>query len=177
MSVADPSSTTATGELVYCSVSGEVLSLKKFVETTGDSISTSNVTVKNGDAAYSATAPTFTGTGARLVTGNIAVPNSASFTGTEATLSVSGTPSGTVSQPSFTGTAVRLVTGNIAVPKTPTASFTGTQATISVSGTPSGTVSQPTFTGTKAQISGTVTPTGTVSKPTFTGTSGTVTVS
>ena len=68
MSVSAPSGTTASGELVYCSVSGETLSLQKIVETTGASITTSNVTVKNGDAAYSASAPSFTGTGARLVT-------------------------------------------------------------------------------------------------------------
>lgn len=48
-----------------------------------------NTTVKTGDAAYEATAPAFTGTGVRLVTGNIAVPNSASFTGTQATITVS----------------------------------------------------------------------------------------
>lgn len=51
----------------------------------------SNTTVKTGDASYTASAPTFTGTGARLVTGNIAVPSSytATFTGTAATISVS----------------------------------------------------------------------------------------
>ena len=64
-----------------------------------------NTTVKTGDAAYQASAPAFTGTGARLVTGNIAVPTSASFTGTEGNVSVSGTPTGTVSKPTFTGTA------------------------------------------------------------------------
>lgn len=68
MAVASPASATATGELVYCSVSNETLTLSKFVETTGDSITTANVTVKNGDAAYQATAPAFTGTGARLQT-------------------------------------------------------------------------------------------------------------
>lgn len=68
MAVASPASATATGELVYCSVSNETLTLSKFVETTGASITTSNVTVKNGDAAYQATAPAFTGTGARLQT-------------------------------------------------------------------------------------------------------------
>lgn len=68
MSVSAPASTTATGELVYCSVSGETLSLQKIVETTGAAITTENVTVKNGDASYSASAPSFTGTGARLVT-------------------------------------------------------------------------------------------------------------
>ena len=135
----------------------------------------SNTTVKTGDAAYQATAPAFTGTGARLVTDNIAVPTSASFTGTEGEVSVSGTPSGTVSQPTFSGTAVRLVTGNIAVPKTYSGSFTGTQGEVSVSGTPAGTVSQPTFTGTKTQLSGTTTAAGSVSQPTFTGTQATIT--
>lgn len=136
-----------------------------------------NQTVKTGDAAYEATAPAFTGTGARLVTGNISVPSSASFSGTEGNVSVSGTPAGTVSKPTFTGTGVRLVTGNIAVPNTYTATFTGTEGDVSVSGTPSGSVSQPTFTGTKAQLSGTTTAAGSVSQPTFTGTEVTITVS
>lgn len=111
-----------------------------------------NTTVKTGDAAYQASAPAFTGTGARLVTDNIAVPSSASFTGTEGNVSVSGTPEGTVSQPTFTGTGVRLVTGNIAVPSTFDATFTGTQANVSVSGTPNGSVSQPTFSGTQGTV-------------------------
>lgn len=63
-----------------------------------------NITVKTGDAIYEASAPAFTGTGARLVTDNISVPTSATFTGTEGDLSVSGTPTGTVSKPTFTGT-------------------------------------------------------------------------
>ena len=70
----------------------------------------SNQTVKTGDAVYQATAPEFTGTGVRLVTGNISVPTSASFSGTAAAVSVSGTPSGTVTQPTFTGT-----TGSVTV--------------------------------------------------------------
>ena len=92
----------------------------------------SNTTVKTGDGSYSASAPAFTGTGVRLVTGNIAVPSTytASFTGTEGSVSVSGTPSGTVSQPTFTGT----------------------KAQISGSVTPSGTVSQPTFSGTAGTV-------------------------
>ena len=91
MSIANPSSTTATGELVYCSVSGTKLSFKKFVETTGDSITTTNVTVKNGDASYSATAPKFTGTGARLVTDD-KVATDASFAGASMTSTGSYTP-------------------------------------------------------------------------------------
>ena len=92
-----------------------------------------NTTVKTGDASYSASTPSFTGTGARLVTGNIAVPKTYTFTGTAGSLSVSGTPSGTVSQPTFTGTKTQLsgtttATGNVSQP-----TFTGTEATITVS--------------------------------------------
>ena len=92
-----------------------------------------NTTVKTGDATYSASAPAFTGTGARLVTGNISVPSSAAFAGTEGDISVTGTPSGTVSQPTFTGTKAQLsgtttATGSVSQP-----TFTGTEATITVS--------------------------------------------
>ena len=55
----------------------------------------SAVAVKTGDAAYSATAPSFTGTAVELV---------GSFSGTQGSVSVSGTPAGTVSQPTFSGT-------------------------------------------------------------------------
>ena len=118
MSVANPSSTTATGELVYCSVSGTKLSLKKFVETTGASITTSNVTVKNGDASYSASAPAFTGTGAEL-----------KFTGSAS----SGTISGTAAAQKFTGTGARLVTDSEVATD---ASFTGASMTSTGSYTP-----------------------------------------
>ena len=92
-----------------------------------------DTTVKTSDAVYEASAPAFTGTGARLVTGNIPVPTSAKFTGTEGDVSVSGTPSGTVSQPTFTGTKAQLSgtvtpTGTVSKP-----SFTGTQGTVTVS--------------------------------------------
>lgn len=153
---AAPGATAPANSLTYYAVSGETLSLYQIGYTTGASITTSNVTVKNGDAAYQATAPSFTGTGKRLVTGNIAVPTSASFTGTEGNLAVTAsyTPAGTNDDLTFTGTGVRLVTGNIAVPNTYTA----------------------TFTGTKIQISGTTTANGSVSS-TFTGDEKTVTVS
>ena len=55
----------------------------------------SDVTVKTGDASYSASAPAFTGTATELT---------ASFSGTSGNVSVTGTPAGTVSQPTFTGT-------------------------------------------------------------------------
>ena len=99
-------SITAVGTLPNYTVSGEVLTLTQGTLPTKGK----NQTVKTGDAAYQATAPEFTGTGVRLVTGNISVPTSASFSGTAGAVSVSGTPSGTVSQPTFTGT-----TGSITV--------------------------------------------------------------
>ena len=92
----------------------------------------SNTTVKTGDAAYQATAPAFTGTGVQLT---------GSFSGTQGSVSVKGTPAGTVSQPNFTGTGVQL-----------TGAFSGTQGAVSVKGTPSGTVSKPSFTGTAGTI-------------------------
>ena len=101
---AAPGATAPANSLTYYSVADETLSLYQLGYTTGDSITTSNVTVKTGDATYQASAPAFTGTGVRLVTGNISTADSASFSGTQATVSVSGTPSGTVSQPTFTGT-------------------------------------------------------------------------
>lgn len=104
VTAAAPGATAPSNSITYYDVTGEVLSLYQIGYTTGDSITTENTTVKTGDASYSATAPTFTGTGARLVTGNISVPTSATFTGSEGDVSVSGTPSGTVSQPTFTGT-------------------------------------------------------------------------
>lgn len=127
-------SITAVGTLptLTTTVANETLTIgfdQGTLPTKGD-----NQTVKTGDASYSASAPAFTGTGVRLVTGNIAVPNTytASFTGTEDDVSVTGTPSGTVSQPTFTGTKTQLsgtttATGNISQP-----TFTGTQATITV---------------------------------------------
>ena len=66
------------------------------------------VTVKTGDATYEASTPTFTGTGVRLVTDNISVPSAAIFSGTQGSISVSGTPSGTVSQPSFSGNSATV---------------------------------------------------------------------
>jgi len=104
MEVAAPNATQASGELVYCEVSGTKLTLKKFVESKGDSISTTPKTVKTGDAAYA-------------------------FTGTSAT----GTITGTAAAQTFTGkdtylkTASQVVTGtgSVIVPAT----FTSTTAT------------------------------------------------
>lgn len=134
MSVAAPSATAATGELVYCEVSGTKLTLKKFVETTGASISTSNVTVKNGDASYS-----FSGTGAEL-----------KFTGSSST----GTISGTADAQTFTGTDTYLKT---AVKVGTAASFTGASMTSTGSVNVPATYSATTTTTTNTTESKTVT--------------------
>lgn len=92
----------------------------------------SNQTVVTSIKSATSTQPSWTGTAVRLVTGNIAVPKTytATFTGGEASVSVSGTTTGSVSQPTFTGTKVQL----------------------SGKTTASGTVSQPTFTGTSKNV-------------------------
>ena len=178
LATAAPGATAPANAITYYAVSGETLSLYQIGATKADSVTLGTaVTVKTGDAVYEATAPTFTGTGARLVTGNIPVPATYTFTGTEDDITVSGTATGTVSQPTFSGTGAHLVTGNIAVPDTYTATFTGTEGEVSVTGTPSGTVSQPTFSGTAGTATATYTPAGTVSQPTFNGTQATITVS
>lgn len=173
LETAAPSATAPSNAITYYSVANETLSLYQIGYTTGDSITTSDVTVKTGDAAYESTNPTFSGTGVRLVTGNISVPTSASFSGTEDDVSVSGTTTGSVSNGTFTGTGARLVTSNISIPSS--ASFSGTEGNVSVSGTTTGSVSNGTFTGTKVQISGTTTANGTVSA-TFSGTQATIQV-
>lgn len=117
------------------------------------------------------TDPTFSGTGVRLVTGNIAVPKTytTTFTNTNKTATVSAAASGEATY-TPSGSVSGTFTGN------------SNEVTISVATdangnyTPAGTVSQPTFTGTKVQLSGTTTAAGSVSQPTFTGTEGTVTV-
>lgn len=91
VAAAAPGATAPDNAITYYNVTGETLSLYQIGYTTGDSITTSDVTVKTGDATYEATAPAFTGTGVRLVTGNIAVPStlSGSFSGEAATITVS----------------------------------------------------------------------------------------
>ena len=88
---AAPGAEAPDNAVTYYAVDGEKLKLYQLGYTTGDSITTEDVTVKTGDAAYEASAPTFSGTGAHLVTGNIEVPAtfSGTFTGSEATITVS----------------------------------------------------------------------------------------
>lgn len=132
-------------------VSGEKLT---FTLNQGTLPTYAAVTVKNGDAAYQSTQPTFSGTSKSVsvsgtATGSVSQPTfsgtgvvlTASFSGSSTTSTGTFTPSGTVSQPSFTGTGAVLE-----------GTFSGTSKTVSVTGTPSGTVSQPTFTGTAATI-------------------------
>ena len=95
-----------------------------------------NVTVKTADGSYQLeTAPTFTGTGKRLVTGNIAVPKTytSSFTGTEATISIESTVTGTVTTTTAT---TENKTATVSAASSGTATYT-----------PAGTITTPTFTG------------------------------
>lgn len=134
MSTVAPTTATTAGELVYCNVSGETLSLSKFVESRGASISTTAVTVKTGDAAYKSSQPTWTGTGVRLVTGNIPVPTATTFVGDEGDVSVTGTTKGSISsQGTFTGTKVNLTGSTTAKGSVSQPTFNGTAATITVS--------------------------------------------
>ena len=107
-------------------VSGEVLTINFSQGSLPTKKSTSVKQVDSVDVSFS-------GTGVRLVTGNIPVPSAykADFDGTEDDVNVSGTTTGSVSQPTFTGTKV---------------SISGTT-------TAAGTVSQPTFTGTDVNVS------------------------
>lgn len=74
-------------------------------------------------------------------------------------VSVTGTPSGTVSQPTFTGTQATVsVKGTPAGSVTISSSSSGTK-----NYTPAGTVSQPTFSGTQGSVSVSGTATGSVS--------------
>lgn len=127
---AAPGTAAPANAITYYSVSDETLSLYQLGYTTGASITTSDVTVKTGDAAYQSSQPSFTGTGTMLTTATIKEPTG-EFNGTGVRL-----VTGNISVPSnanFTGTGVRLVTGNIAVPNTYTANITETDTTISVS--------------------------------------------
>ena len=120
----------------------------------------------NAETQDSVDVPTMSHTHTVKATGTVSKPGiTASFTGTEATISTEYTPGGSVSQPTFTGTGVQLV-GTFAGTEASTTSISGTKSVASSSHThkytPAGTVSQPTFTGTGVEL-----------KATFTGTSAT----
>ena len=107
---AAPGAEAPANNITYYSVNNQTLSLYQLGYTTGSSISTTNVDVKTGDATYSASQPVFTGTGVRLVTGDIPVPSAytATFSGAENDVNVTGTPSGSVTQPTFQGTPATI---------------------------------------------------------------------
>lgn len=86
------------------------------------------------------TLPSLTGTQTFVTSVTAELHESPTFTQTGGSVSVTGTPEGTVSQPTFTGTL----------------------ANIEVIGTPEGTVSQPTFTQTLGTTSVSGTPTGAI---------------
>lgn len=103
-------------------------------------------------------------TGKVKATGTVSKPT---FTGTEKSVSVSGSVGGPVIITAGTGTANYTPEGTVSAP-----TFTGASKNVSVSGTPNGSVTIGTGTGTANY-----TPAGTVSQPSFTGTSGSVSVS
>ena len=128
-----PSATShPANNLTYYSVANETLSLYQIGYTTGDSITTEDVTVKTGDAAYSASAPT--------------------FTGTKAQLSGTTTANGSVSAPTFTGTKVSITGDVVAEGEVSQPTFTGTKTQLSGTTTAAGSVSQPTFSGTAGTV-------------------------
>ena len=155
LATAAPGATAPENTITYSAVSNENLQLYQIGATKSAPITTTNTTVKTGDAAYQSTQPTFSGTGVTLVTDSFPMVVDASFTGSSSTATGTFTPEGTVA-------TTTKSTSN----KTATVSATSGTATY----TPAGTVSQPTFTGTEASISVSGTPAGTVSQPTFSGT-------
>ena len=88
-------------------------------------------------------------------TGTVSKPT---FSGTAATITVKGTPDGSVAISTATGTANYTPGGTVSKP-----TFTGTSATVTVKGTPGGSVAISTGAGTANY-----TPGGTVSTPTVT---------
>lgn len=119
-----PSGVTDLAYVSYDSTT-ETLTFNHVTKTKGDSITTSDVTVKTGDASYS-----FNGTGARLETDS-QVLTGASFSGA----SSSGTISGTAAAQTFTGTGARLVTDSEVV-----TAVSGASTTLSTTYTPAGTI-------------------------------------
>lgn len=169
---AAPGATAPANSLTYYSVSDETLSLYQLGYTTGASISLGTAkTFKTGDAEYQSTAPTFTGQYVKLTNGSFDLPTSATFTGTEETVSTSGTVTNdavsltntnkTATVSATTGTATYTPAGTIGQ------AAAGADVTFTGSFTPEGTVSQPTFTGTKVQLAGTTTAAGSITLPTI----------
>ena len=122
-SVTSPNGTNSfTGTAGTVSVTGTPSGTISTPTFSGDAVRLETALIKFPTGAGS-----FSGTGARLVTESIPIPSSATFTGTEATINVSGTATGTVSQPTFTGTKVQLA-------------FAGNELTSTGTFTPAGSV-------------------------------------
>lgn len=125
VTVAAPSSTShPDNNLVYYSVSGETLSLYQIGYSTTSSITDNSVTVKTGDASYTANAPKFTGTPTVI---------SASFTGTNKTVSVKGTTAGSNSAPTFTPKKYNISGTTTAAGEVSKPVFSGTATSVTVS--------------------------------------------
>ena len=176
LATAAPGATAPANAITYYAVSDETLSLYQIGATKSDSVTLgSAVTVKTGDAAYEASAPTFTGTGARLLlqdytpAGSVSQPT---FSNGSVTASGTYTPTGSVGLTNSNKTTTVSAAASGEVTFTPSGdvsqpTFTGEEATVSSTGTVTGTVSKPTFSGTKVQISGTTTAAGSVTLPTI----------
>lgn len=138
MNTATVNSITAVGTLPSCTLptlSTSVASETLTISWTAGTFSAGTLPTKGADTTVATTVktqPAFTGTGVRLVTGNIPVPTTASFTGTEGSVSVTGTTTGSVSAPTFTGTKVQIE-GTTTAAGSVSSSFTGTEATITAS--------------------------------------------
>ena len=129
-----PGGTAPSNNLTYYSVSNETLSLYQLGYTTGDSITTTSVEVKTGDATYTSSKPTFEGTAVYLETQEVDLPKSYSstFSGTSATITTSGTPQGSNGAITFTGTPTQLAGTTTAAGSVSQPTFTGTATTITV---------------------------------------------
>lgn len=107
VAVAAPGSTAPSNNLTYYNYdsTNETLKLYQIGYTTGDSITTSDVSVKKGDATYSVSAASFTGKSAKLYTKIKVSANELPLTGKNVYLMAHGTPTGSLdSAPTFTGT-------------------------------------------------------------------------
>ena len=129
-----PGDQTPSHAIPYYSVTGETLSLYQLGYTTGASITTSDLQVKTGDASYSCSTPSFTGTGVALHA-QVRIPATFTsvFTGTEESVKTTGLPKGSVSTPIFTGTKVAITGTTTAEGSVSQPTFSGTQETITVS--------------------------------------------
>ena len=124
VTTAAPGASAPNNPLTYYSVSNETLSLYQIGYNTGDSITTSDVTVKTGDASYNATAPSFNGTPV-FIFGSANIPTSYTFTGTQSTVTTGVSADDIASALSFSGTEETL---------TPTIDSTDIAAELSFSG-------------------------------------------